>query len=297
MQQNDNAQTQQQEPNSLSDLVSTAEDRADENVQESAPADEAGETGEESETSQEAASEGKEEKPAKKNNGFKKKINRLRGTITAKEQEIEYWKAKAMASEKPAEQQTNSKVQAKGTNEKPKEEDYNSHEEWQDAVTEWKVDQRLAERDRAAKEDSLRKESETKVKTFGDRIQAFEKSNPDFREVLEDVEHVKLSAALQSEFLDSENGPRLMYELAKNPEEYERINALPYNQAIKALAKFEAGLEKPAEAKAPIQPKTPKAPPPIKPVGSRGSGTVKDLSEMTDFDEYYRARNEQESKR
>ncbi len=63
-------------------------------------------------------------------------------------------------------------------------------------------------------------------KTWGDARTAFIKDNPDYEEVAE-AEDVQISTPLAVAMLHAgEDGPKLAYWLAKNPEERERLNAL-----------------------------------------------------------------------
>lgn len=110
---------------------------------------------------------------------------------------------------------------------------------------------------------------------------------------MEDVDDIPMSLTVQEVILASDNGPELMYELAKNPEEYARICKLPAVQAARELGKFEARISSSQDTKKETKQLTKtKAPPPIKPVGSKASSVTKSPDDM-DFQEFKRWREAQ----
>lgn len=124
------------------------------------------------------------------------------------------------------------------------------------------------------------------------RVQAAEKTYPDFKQVLTDTPLLAPNGVLNL-IGRHEKGPDLAYYLAKNPEEMKRINAIADEDGgdpTRAIAeagliirdKFQAkAVETPAAT--PVASATPKstAPPPITPISSAGAGTVElDPSKM-----------------
>lgn len=133
------------------------------------------------------------------------------------------------------------------------------------------------------------------------RVKASTKDIPDWQEVAEGASDMNVSGALTGYIRESDTPGPLLYHLAKNPDELERLNALPTIKALSEMAKIEAkltvpekeasGSERPA-----LPPKgaKPRAPEPIAPL-SNGSGHVqKDPRDMTTKDhiedEYRQAR-------
>jgi hypothetical protein len=256
----------------------------------SASAQEAVETPEDSETSETEDSEAKAgeddssaeeieakegDKPKKKN-GYKKKINKLNKELSATKQETEYWKQEALKSQKASPQETKP-VETQKTislDARPKSEDFGTHEEYVEALTEWKVEKKLKDKEIEARALDMKKENESKVTTFKEREAAFKAEHTDFNDVLDEIEDVLLPPILQREIVTSENGPQLMYELAKDREELERICKLPPEALLRALGRFEAAISKDSES-SPETKKTTKAPKPIAPVGASSSGSTK----------------------
>ena len=238
---------------------------------------EASETSEE-EQEEEGKEETEEEKPKKPLKGFKKRINKLNERLSAKEQEAEYWKRQALEGKGAQETKPDPKVEAKSEG-KPKAEDFESHEDFVEALADWKTEQKLKERESKQRETQAKTEHQKQVDAFQQGVQALMEKHEDFEEVLESVDDVRMSPAVQQLILDSKNGPELTYHLAKNREELERICKLSPLAAARELGKFEAGLSKPEPKQEPR--KLTKAPEPIKPL----SGSGKSQTEKTIFDE------------
>jgi hypothetical protein len=238
------------------------------------------ETLEESEEEVEASEddEPEEERPKKKG-GFKRRIEKLNSKISQAEQEREYWRQQALK----AQAQPQAKPQATPEG-KPSPENFESHDDYVEALTDWKLDQKLQAQSVKQRESQIKSEHQARVDAHINRVQAFAKNHEDFEEAMEDVDDIPISIAVQEIILESENGPELMYELAKNRKEFERICALPALAAARALGRFESKLSKQQETK------TTKAPPPIRPVGSKSSSGVNKKPEDMDFQEYKRWR-------
>lgn len=254
------------------------------------------EAGEEDDDADSDESQSKDGKPKKKN-GFKKRIAKLNSKITESQRELEYWKAQAMKgqgepkAEKPQEQQAAKKPGAEG---KPDPDNFASYDEYLDAVVDWKSEQREKQKEVDRKADEAKAQEQAKVRAHVDRLEAFKKSHEDFQDLMEEIDDIPMSQYVQEAILDSDNGPELMYELAKHREEYARICKLGPVAAARELGRFEARIAKSSDIKTEI--KKTKAPPPIAPVGSKASASVKSLEDM-DYDEFKRVRNEQTRRR
>jgi flagellum-specific peptidoglycan hydrolase FlgJ len=217
-------------------------------------------------------------KPRKKG-GFKKRIDKLNAKISLKDQEIEHWRKEALKAkgESVAEKKVETAPKASDVG-KPKAENFNSHEEYIEAVTDWKLDQREKVKESKDKEVQVKTEFQKKIDTHRESVKAFAKEHADFDELIEDINDVPMSITVQQVILESDHGPELMYELAKNREEYERICKLPAIAAARELGKFESKFIKEKESNA-VETKTTKAPAPLKTVGSKAGGSIKNLSD------------------
>lgn len=262
---------------------------------ESAASEEPAETKDASETSKPEEKEAKngEETPPeqrpKKKNGFKKRIDKLNLRNSELQNEAEYWKAKATAKAEPENKVETKKADIAG---KPKEDQFETHAEYVEALTDWKVDQKDAKRAADSKQAEIKTAYDNQLKSYQERRKEFEKTHEDFKDVLSEVDDVRMSLTVQGAILESENGPELAYELAKNPEEFKRICALSPEQANRAIGRFEAKLKSQSSEELKTETKTTKAPLPIKPIGSK-AGHVKTLSDEMPYEEWVKMRRDQ----
>lgn len=256
-------------PVAAEELAETADaSGASENEQE--------EEGKEAEDTKEGDEEGEAKAPQKKKGGFQKRIDKL----TAKNAELERRLNELAAKDpKPAAQVEQPKEAASG---EPQEGDYETHAEYIRAITKWEIAEIERQKETKLREKSVQEEHETRVSKFGQGFQEFAKAHADAHDVINEAfEEKPMSIAVQELFLDSENGQELSYELAKNLEEWKRINSLNPLAAARALGKFEASLSKPEPKTNPN--KLTKAPEPITPVGGKGRVTTeKSIYDATD---------------
>ena len=236
--------------------------------------------GDESEDSQELSSgdteehdsesEESEEKPKKKS-GYKNRVKRLANKLTAQEKETEFWRAEALKAKQNSSQEMEQEKAPPVAESKPDPDDFEEHSDYVEALTDWKLEQKLRDRDVRTKEERLRENHQTKVSTFQEQVEGFKENHPDFDEAMESVNDIPMSSTVQEVVLESKVGPELMYGLAKNSEEYERICKLSPLEAAKALGRFEEKISKLNGGGEKAQ--TTKAPKPIEPVGSKSSGS------------------------
>lgn len=254
-----------------------------EKVEESDPSNEETETKEESEDesqesekSDEDGEESEEKRESKpRPNGFKRRIDKLNKRLTDKEREMEYWKQEALKGKATQEPQRKDEapktIQVEG---KPSPDSYETHAEYIDALTDWKIEQRDKQKEIQAREAQLKTETQKQVQTFQSKVKEFKDVHDDFDDAMTEVDDIAMSIGIQETILSSEFGPQLMYELAKNREEYERINKLSPYAAARELGKIEARISSQSSDKQEIK-KTTKAPTPLTPVGGKGSSSSK----------------------
>lgn len=192
--------------------------------------------------------EDKEEKLPK---GLKKRFSELTSEIRELRTQLA---AKPGASEKPG-AATPPTVEAKAPEPgKPVAANFNTYEEYVEALTDWKLEQRDALR---ASVDARATQQAT-VKT---QVEAARARHDDYDQVVTD--QVPISPAMAEVLVGMEHGAEVAYVLGSDPAEAARIAALTPAQAGAALARIEAGLglEKTSTA---TKPKTAlsKAPPP-----------------------------------
>lgn len=278
----------------------------DKSVEQKEPTESDTEETEEAEEQDESENDSEKEKPKKKG-GFQRRIDKLNAAKTEAQRaaedarrEAEHWKSLA---QKSADETKAAKVESKADADgEPDPEEFDTHAGYVKAVTKWtvKMEQRAVEEKQ--NRESLAKDYDDRVKAHHAREKTFSEKTSDYGEVMADFfEEAKKSGVnpfIEDTIISSENGPELMYELAKNLEEFKRINALPYGSAAREFGKFEAKLLSKASEVKPEPPKLTKAPKPIEPVGS-GKGTVaKSIDDPNlSFADYERLRREQMKRR
>ena len=261
----------------LADLASKKE--SEDEINESASSELDDESKDESETSEsdDESSEEKSEKEIKpkKQGGFQRRINKLNSKISAKDQEIEYWRQEALKSKsspKPSTQDRNQKDIS--NSDRPIADNFESHDEYIDALTDWKLEKKLIDRDLKQKQEQIKSEVQKRTQSHIERVKTFVEKHDDFSDLMEEVDDIIVPVAVQEIIVESENGPLLMYELAKNRKEFERICSLSPLSAAKALGKFESGLDSSDDNKNKLN-KISKAPHPPTPIRSKSANSVK----------------------
>ena len=226
-------------------------------------------------------------KPKRKRGGFQKKIARL-------EEEREYWRQQALGSAKKPEQQTeDQKKPEKRDDARPDPKDFDDYDDYNEALTDWKVDQKLKQRDEErqteAKKSEFKKSQESKVERYTKAIDVAKEIFDDFDEVIEDYDG-PLTIGMQQALVDSEIGPQVAYYLAKNPKEAEKVGKMTSLIEInKFIGKIEAKIEAQQDGKAAAdEPKITKSPPPINPVKG-SSKSKKDVDDLS-YEEYSKER-------
>lgn len=253
-------------------------------------------------------SEVEAEKPtSKKKGGFQRRISKLVAEKAQAQQEIEYWKQEALkkaqgasgTKESPATDSVQKSSASAAAEGKPKPENFESHADYVEALTDWKTEQKLNERDQKLQKQKLEAEQKTQVATYQERVKAFSKTTPDFAEVLADVDGIPVSATVGQIIVSSDNGPELAYELAKNPDEFQRINRLSPLAAAMELGTLKARLLSKQSPESTETKKLTKAPKPIAPVhAGKGGSVAKTLDDPNlTLAEYTRMRREQMKRR
>lgn len=223
-----------------------------------------------------------DEKPKKKKGGFKKRIERFQKQLSVKDQEIEFLKQQ-MSKGKPSDEVAHVKPQVDNSD-KPTPDKFETHEEYIDALTDWKIESKDKLKEQKAKESEAKSEYQKQIESYQSKVAEIKKTHNDFDEVMEDVDDIMVSPSVQQIIIDSDFGPALAYELAKNKGEFERINKLSPLAAAKEIGKIEARLSNQSESKKEI--KVTKAPQPLKTVGAGSKGTIQKSPDDMSFEEY-----------
>lgn len=161
---------------------------------------------------------------------------------------------------------------------KPRPDQFQTTEEYVEAVAEWKADELLKKRievaQREHQERARAQHHEQVLTTFKEREHAAKAKYEDFEEVAYDPS-LPITPAMAQVIQESDLGPEVAYFLGKNPKDAERISRLsPFLQA-KELGRIEDKI-----ASTPAAPKPSKAPEPISPISR--PAPVRDYVDTTD---------------
>lgn len=251
---------------------------------------ETAEEAEQGEEEEEAEEEADADKPPKKKGGYQRKIDRL----TQEKAELEARLEQALAertAEKPAE---TAKPPAAEETAKPESKDFKTWDEYEEALIEWRLEQR--DKARQAKEEADRQAEVRKAvqDNWNAKVEAGRKAYKDFDTVVVQSKR-PVSPTVQHVILDSEKGGDLAYWLGTHPQDLDRINKLPPVAATRELLKVEQQLSKPAPEP---KPKVSKAPPPVK-AGTAGAPKTEPriTDENISFADYERLRKKQLARR
>ena len=131
---------------------------------------------------------------------------------------------------------------------KPDRSQFQREEEYVDAMIQWGIEQRLAEKAREDQEASRKRELEQRLETAKGRILRAVELVPDFEEVVGKVDTL-LPPAIGTYLEESEMVAELSYHLAKNPDLLVSLTKMSPHSALVKIGKIESTLT-PFEPKA-----------------------------------------------
>ncbi len=216
--------------------------------------------------SEEIAGEGK--KPRK--GGFQKKIARLEAELAAeraKQPKAETSKFQPDLSTKPTLEAFKDKT----------------WEEYNEALTDWKLEQRDIEKSQKTKTEESKREYQTKAQRFEAQKAEMRERFDDFDERLANYDG-PTSQIMDVAIIESEMSGEVLNYLGNHYEDAKKLAGLNEVAAHKFVAKIEAKIESEKSKEKPAV-KASNAPPPVKPVGS-GKGTATKDPEKMSGDEY-----------
>lgn len=221
------------------------------------------ETEEPKEATEEPKEEPQEEVVAPKKKSAQERIDELTRKRRDAERDAEYWKKKALEKEEPKE------TTAPAQPPRPRLEQFNTTEEYEDALFAWRDTVRETQEQAKKRE----REEDEAFNTFNERAEAMRREYEDFDEV---ITKPVFSKEMKNALLLSESGPQVAYYLGTNPKEAARIRSLsPYLQGVE-LGRLETKVLLAKQTK-----KVTSAPAPPTPVGIAGGGKERDPSEMS----------------
>lgn len=232
--------------------------------------------------------------PPEKKGGVQRRIDELTRARRQAELDAEFWREKALRTAQP--DKPGERVVADEPLKEPQPDDFETTAEYLQAIRAYDrtVHQREMREElaKAEQERETRTQQEILRDQYAEHEEAFTQKTPDYNEVVDRVMNRGGTGALQvakgpgkgavaSAIQDDpEIAPQLLYHLGQNPEEVERIVALPPRQAYFAMAKLAARFAPETEGGEPKEPppqtKVPKPPTPIKKVARADDGELRD---------------------
>lgn len=213
--------------------------------------------------------------------GVQKRIDRLTQEKYRLRAELEFLRSQQPQQAQPAQQ-------AQQPSQAPKLEQYNSIEEYLDALADHKASQKFDHlaKEREAKESQTRQQQEVAKlhESYTKQTEQARQAYSDFDDVVQDPD-LPISQAMAEAIMRSANGADVAYYLGKNPDQAARIASLdPFSAAVE-IGRIAATVVRPQPRK------TSNAPPPIQPVGARAT-PVTDPDKMSTED-WLKWRNDQ----
>lgn len=217
-----------------------------------------------------------EHKPGK---NLQRRIDKLTRERYDAQREAAYWRGLAEGKQPPAPKED-------AAIERPDPSQFTDQAQYFEALADWKADQKvrqaLSEREKQEQQQSKQHQQAEAIATYQKRAQEFSQESPDFLDVIESADDVPMSDAMQELILGSEEGPRIAYYLAQNPDTAYRLSQMQPIQAAREFGRIEAQVTaKPAPA-----PKPSSAPKPITPTRGSGGQFTKDPDQMSDAEWY-----------
>lgn len=160
--------------------------------------------------------------------------------------------------------------------EKPKVDNFDDYDSYLEALAEWHLDNKTRQQVSELREHLVRQEQETQLATFKAKSSEFHKENPDYLDVLKSVDDIEVPPAVQQMLLAVDNGPALMYELAKNRDTFAKMVKLPAMSVAIQIGALSAELKQRKST-----PPVTRAAAPLKPLGTSSPSTGKSPEDMT----------------
>lgn len=135
----------------------------------------------------------------------------------------------------------------------PKPEDYKDAFDYNKALVAHGVKKALAERDAKDAENKAKEEQEKSSKAWQQQKTKMLEKIPDYDEVVDNAKDLMVSNVVRDAIRESDVGHELLYYLAKNPAEVERLKPMNALRALRELGKIEDKISKPAVATAEVK--------------------------------------------
>lgn len=222
--------------------------------------------------------------------GVQSRIDELTRSRREAERDAAYWKARALGDSAPNPARPAEKAKP------PVLSDFETQEDYLEAVAEYKIDSVLASKDA---EKQKTKEVTDRATSWQTRLDTARAATPDYNEVM-DAADIPVADHVADLLFEHELGANLAYHFAKNPDVLTKLNDMSPAKAAFEIGKIGDKLgstaqpsSEPKSAPKVIEKPTSNAPPPAKPLG-QGRATAPTLEEMS-MEDYVATRKAQKA--
>jgi len=171
--------------------------------------------------------------------------------------------------------------------EEPRPEQFTDMYEYAKALTDYKVDQRLAEEKQKEAQAKVEAQRQQVINTWAKRVESAKAEMPDFEAMVGSAD-VVVSNEVRDAIFESDVGPQVLYHLAENPEIAEKLQGMTVTSALRTIGRLEAQFAKAETQTKPVVGKS-KAPAPINPIRSAANGRDVNLTSDGNFHGSYQA--------
>lgn len=197
-----------------------------------------------------------------------------RARAEAAERRLADAEAKLTTAPKPAEVAANDPNAAPA---KPKPESFTDAFEYAEKLAEWSTSEALRKRDESDRKAASERSAAEVRQAWVKRAAEVEKEHPDFKEVLASATDLAVSDQVRDALMESDHGPRILYELAQDADLVDRLGKMTISAAVRTIGRMEAKYEKTApvaaEALAPALARK-RLPEPIAPIRAVSSDSA-----------------------
>lgn len=221
-----------------------------------------------------------------KKGGFQRRIDKLTKARSAAEQERDYWRDLAVKGQKPEAGQVSAQQQVAidAADPEPQPDTFNDVGSYMKALTRWEIKQEQKKSELVAKTNQAKESFHSKIQDFHKKVGEFKKATADFDDVAAEFDETYPSG-MPNTMLDiiaeSEAGPQIMYDIAKDHTEFDRLAKLSPIALAREIGKREAKISVNSGANQTQTNKTTNAPAPISPVRGTAAVSKKDPSNMS----------------
>jgi len=171
---------------------------------------------------------------------------------------------------------------------KPQPNQFEDAFEYAEALAEWSTEQALVRRDQEDVNRRADAERQKVIQTWASKVATAKSELPDFDDMVASSD-VVVPDHVRDAILESEVGPRILYELADNAELAKKITGMSLSASLREIGKLEARFESKTETKPSNPVGRSKAPTPINPIRGTGSSMSVEVDSNGAFHGTYQA--------